>query len=271
MFIETNGCVLNYEIDGRDDAPWITCSHALANNLSLWDDLVARLKGRYRILRYDQRGHGKSHPVPGPYTFPMLIKDVVELWDELKIGRSHWIGLSIGGMIGYGLGVEHPNRLLSLTACDSRPDAPPDYAAYFQHRIDLAREKGMEGVVEPTIERWFTPATLNANLPLLEKVRGMIRSTSPIGHEGCCEALKTLAFGTDLHRISTPTLILGGALDKGAPPEALADTAAKISNASHVVVPDAGHISVLENPEASLGAFEKFLAATGVSPRSPVL
>ncbi len=114
------------------------------------------LNGRYRVLRYDQRGHGKSPAVPGSYTLSQLTADAVGLFDEVGIERTHWVGLSIGGMIGYGLGIEHADRLKTIAACDSRPDAPPDYAAYFQHRIDLAREKGMAGVVEPTIERWFT-------------------------------------------------------------------------------------------------------------------
>lgn len=260
MLVETNGVRLNCVVEGPEGAPWITLSHALANNLTLWDDVAASLKDRFRVLRYDHRGHGQSPPVPGPYTFPMLIDDVLGLWDKLGVEKSHWVGLSIGGMIGYGLAIEHPQRMLSLTACDSRPDAPPDYAAYFQHRIDLAREKGMEGVVEPTIERWFTPETRAKNPPVLDKVREMIRTTTPVGHEGCCEALKTLAFGPRLHLIRVPTLILGGAKDKGAPPEALSEAAAKIPGAEHAIIPDAGHITALENPQGFREALDAFLA-----------
>lgn len=261
MLIKTkNGTELNVEIDGPEGAPWVTFSHALANNLTLWDDAVAQLKDRYRILRYDQRGHGKSPAVPGPYTFPELMADAVGLLDALGIERTHWVGLSIGGMIGYGLGIEHPDRLATIVACDSRSDAPPDYAAYFQHRIDLAHEKGMEGVVEPTIERWFTPETRAKNPPVLDKVRSMIREASPVGHAGCCEALKLLSFGSRLHEIRVPTLILGGAKDKGAPPDALAEVAGKIPEAEHIVIPDAGHITALENPAAFQNALEDFLA-----------
>jgi len=260
MLIETNGTKLNVEIDGPEGAPWIIFSHALANNLTLWDDVVAQLKDRYRCMRFDHRGHGKSPAVPGPYSFPMIIKDALGLMDALKIERAHWVGLSIGGMMGYGLAMDHGNRLISLAACDSRPDAPPDYAAYFQHRIDLAREKGMEGVVEPTIERWFTPETRAKNPPVLDRVRNMIRTTTPMGHEGCCEALKTLSFGPRLHEIRTPTLILGGAKDKGAPPEALGEAAAKIPGAEHVIIPEAGHITALENPADFQKALEAFIA-----------
>ena len=150
--------------------------------------------------------------------------------------------------MGYGLAQDHGDRLLSLIACDSRPDAPPDYQAYFQHRIDVATTQGMGGLVEPTIQRWFTEASISKNIPVLEKVRSMIRSTNIVGHTGCCEALKTLSFGSRLGEIRVPTLILGGAEDKGAPPEILAETAVKIRNAEHAVIPYAGHISNLENP-----------------------
>lgn len=260
MIIETNGVSFNVEIDGKEGAPWVVCSHALANNLTLWDDLVDALKDNYRILRYDQRGHGKTEAVPGPYTFPMLVADAIGIMDGAGVDKAHWIGLSIGGMIGYGLAVEHGDRLRSLVACDSRPDAPPDYAAYFQGRIDKARAGGMAGLVDSTIERWFTADSVASSLPVIDKVKAMIASTDPVGHEGCCEALKTLSYGPRLHEIDVPVMIVGGALDKGAPPDKLAEAAAKIPGAEHVVVPAAGHISALENPAAFTAAVKPFLA-----------
>lgn len=261
MQIEVNGISVHYETETQNkNAPWITFSHALSTNLTVWDDAVAALKADYRILRYDQRGHGKTQAVRGPYDFPMLMQDAVGLWDVLGIEKSHWVGLSIGGMIGYGLAISSPGRLLSLVACDSRPDAPPDYAAYFQSRIDKARDKGMEGVVDSTIERWFTPETLAKNPPALDKVRAMIRSTDPIGHEGCCKALQTLAFGVRLNEIRVPTLIIGGAKDKGAPPEILAEAASRIPGAKHAVVPDAGHIVAMENPKGFIAELKAFLS-----------
>jgi len=257
---DVNGITINYEISGTEGKPWITFAHALCNNLTLWDDQAELLKNDFQILRYDHRGLGQSSAPEGPYTFPMIIADALGLMDQVGVDKTHWCGLSIGGMMGYGLAQDHSDRLLSLIACDSRPDAPPDYQDYFQYRIDVAAEKGMEGLVESTISRWFTPESVSADIPILDKVRTMIRSTDQTGHAGCCQALKTLAFGSRLGEISIPTLIIGGANDKGAPPAALAAAAAEIPGAKHVIVPAAGHISNLENPTVFNKELKNFLS-----------
>jgi len=259
MHVNVNNVDFHVNIAGKEDAPWVTFGHSLAANSGQWDEQVELLKNDYHLLCYDQRGHGGSSAPPGPYTFDLLIDDVIGIWAHLGIDKSHWVGLSIGGMIGYGLAINHPDRLLSLTACDSRPDAPTDYKKYFQYRINTAREKGMEGLVDATIERWYTEKSQSNNLPVLDKIRDMIRTTNTVGHEGCCEALKTLAFGSRLNEISAPTLIIGGAEDKGAPPEALAEAAERIPNAKHVVIDHAGHISNTENPEQFNQALQTFL------------
>lgn len=260
MLVTVNGIRLNYEIDGPQDAQVVTFAHALGNGLRLWDDVADALKDRYRVLRYDQRGHGLSEAKPGPYTFPELEDDAIALLDALGIRQTHWVGLSIGGMIGYGLAIRAPQRLRSLVACDARPDAPPDYAAYFQSRIDKARTLGMASLGQLSVERWFTPQTVAANPPVLDKIRNLVATTDPVGHEGCCEALKTLAYGARLHLITVPTLILGGAEDKGAPPDKLAEAAAQIPGAAHVTLPHAGHITPIEAPEAFLAALTDHLA-----------
>ncbi len=260
MKITARGVTYNCRVDGKEGAPWVTLSHALANNLTLWDDFVDTIKDRYRVFRYDHRGHGGSDAPEGPYDFPMLVADSLAILDAAGIGKTHWIGLSIGGMIGYGLAIDHGDRLRSLIACDSRPNAPEDYADYFQHRIDVARDEGMEALADLTIARWFTPETVAANPPVLDRVRKMIVTTNPVGHAGLCAALKQLAYGPELHRIKTPTLILGGEKDKGAPPDILEREAkGLIPGAEQVVIPDAGHIVALENPEAFHKAAGDFL------------
>ena len=127
--IDVNGCRLNYRIDGPDGAPWITFSNSLATDLHLWDGQVALLADRYRILRYDTRGHGKSAPAPGAYDFAALESDVIGLWDALGIARSHYVGLSLGGSTGIGLAIHYPDRMASLSACDCRVTAPAPFSA----------------------------------------------------------------------------------------------------------------------------------------------
>lgn len=259
MKLDINGIALNVEIEGPDGAPWVTLSHSLACNLGMWDEQAKILGERFRVLRYDLRGHGGSGAPEGSYSFAMLESDVVGLWDALKIEKSHWIGLSIGAMIGYGLAIDHGGRLLSLMACDGRSDAPPEYQIFFQQRIEAAREKGMAGLAAPTIERWFKPENLAKNPPAIAKLRRMIETTDPIGHEGCCEALKGLAFGPRLGSIKTRTLVIGGDSDVSAAPEMLADVAHRIPGARHAVLPNAGHISNMENPTAFNKAMLDFL------------
>ena len=169
MKADVNDTIINYETSGTEGKPWITFSHALCNNLTLWDEQTEILKENFQILRYDHRGLGQSAAPAGPYTFPMIIGDALALLDHIGIEKTHWCGLSIGGMMGYGLAQDHADRLLSLIACDSRPDAPPDYQNYFQHRIDVAEAEGMEGLVESTISRWFTKESVDQNIAVLDK------------------------------------------------------------------------------------------------------
>lgn len=258
--VSVNGFSVNYQIEGPEDAPCVTFSNSLACDLGMWDEQAARLADRYRVLRYDVRGHGESEAVKGPYTLDMLISDVVGLWDALGIDRSHWVGLSLGGMKGFGLALAHPERLISMSCCDSQSDAPEGYADYFSERIRITREEGMEGLVEHTINRWFLDESLDPELPVIDKLRAMIRNTSPTGHIGCCQAIRELGYGPRLSEIRVPTQIVGGEGDVGAPPEAMAKIAAAIPGARHVVIEKAGHISNVENPKVFNRVLEDWLS-----------
>jgi 3-oxoadipate enol-lactonase len=260
MQIHANGVSINYELAGSEDAPCVTFSHSLACDLAMWDDQAAFLRKRYRVLRYDVRGHGGSEATEGAYNFDMLIDDAVGLWDSLGIKKSHWIGLSLGAMTGYGLALKHPDRLVTMIACDGRADAAPTYADYFGERIRITREQGMKGLVEPTVTRWFTDKSLTENLPVIDKMRNMILHTNPLGHIGCCEAIRTLAYGARLGGIKVPTLVVCGAEDVGAPPEVMREIHKAIPGSEQVVIPGAGHISNVENPSVFNVAMGEFLA-----------
>jgi len=260
MKTTANGIAVNYTVDGPEGAPWVTFSHSICCNLSMYEGQADRFRDRYRVLRYDIRGHGGTDVPDGPYDFDMLVDDVIGLWNALGIQQSHFVGLSLGAMMGYGLAAEHGDRLLSFVAADGRAVAPQAYAEYFDQRIAMTMDGGMESLVEHTVERWFRPHFLEQGRAIVDKVRDMIRNTAPAGHIGCCRAVQTLAYENRLKDIRVPTLVLGGDEDKGAPPEALAEIAAAIAGARHVIIGKSGHITNIENPGAFNQTIEEFIS-----------
>jgi 3-oxoadipate enol-lactonase len=258
--VRANGITFNVAIQGREGAPWLTFSNSHATDLSLWDEQAARLAGRFRVLRYDTRGHGGTDASEGAYDFALLSGDVVALWDALGIARSHYVGLSLGGTTGIEIALRHPGRVTSLAACDCRCNAPPEFAASWDPRIATARRDGVDALVEPTLQRWFTPAFRAAGPPELTKVAGMIRRTSVAGYVGCAEALKRIDCEPRLGGIGCPTLFLTGEKDPSAPPELAGRWRAAVKDARFVVVSEAAHITNIENPAQFNAALEGFLA-----------
>ncbi len=257
--IDVNGCRFNVRVDGVEDGPWVMLAHGLATDLSMWDDLVAALSARYRILRYDARGHGSTSATPGDYSWDLLVGDAVALLDRIGIQRAHFVGLSMGGMVGLGLALDHPARVLSLCACDARAEATPEYNEGWTERIQIVRTGGMDALVERTLRRWFTPAFLASPSQRLDKMRAMMRATSPDGYCGCAAALQTLDYARHLGSLKIPTLYVVGAQDLGAPPEVVRTMHASTPGSQFVEIPNAGHISAVERPAEFNGSIASFL------------
>ena len=260
MNIEANGISFNTQVEGSEGAPWVTFSNSLACNLSMWDGQVAALQNDYRILRYDTRGHGGTDAPEGPYSFDMLVGDVIGLWDALGIERGHFIGLSLGGMTALGLALGHGGRLSSITVCNARAEAVPEFRDIWDTRIATVRAKGMEPTIDTTLERWFTPAFAAGDPPVLDHVRDMIRSTAPEGYIGCARALQGLDYLPRLGGISTPALFIAGSGDGATPPEGMRAMHQAVANSRYVELDPAAHISNLEQPEAFNDAISGFLA-----------
>ena len=165
MKLAVNGFDMNVRIDGPEGAPWLTFGNSLVTSLEMWDEQVRALKDRYRILRFDMRGHGRSGAPRPPYTLAELASDVLGLWGALKVDRSHWVGLSLGGMIGIHLAARRPDRFRTMIATDCRADANEAYQNVFVERIKTTREKGMAGMVEPTLARFFTKDVHRRQIP----------------------------------------------------------------------------------------------------------
>jgi len=259
MRVKANGITFNCEVEGEAGAPWLVLSNSLACNLSMWDPQAAELKRSLRILRYDQRGHGQTDAPAGRYTFELLIADVMSLLDALSIPRAHFAGLSMGGATALGLALHHPDRFDRIIICDSPCASTPATTQQWEERIAVAQQQGMEALVEPTITRWFPPDTVAANLPHLDRVRQMIRTTPVNGFVGCAAALANHDFRSQVAQATRPILFMVGEKD-GTTPAAMRQMHETLRGSKFVELPGAGHISNLDQPAACTRALREFLA-----------
>jgi 3-oxoadipate enol-lactonase len=249
MLIRANGIQMNYELSGKKKAPMVVLSHSLGSSFVMWDPQLSALEPHFQVLRYDSRGHGRSEASPGAYSLELLTEDAIGLLDALGIDKVHWVGLSMGGMIGQGVALYHPNRLKSLALCDSTGVIPAEAQPLWQERLDAVRAKGVEPQLEPTMDRWFTPSFLKQNSPLLKVIRKQFLATPAEGYMGCIEAIRRLNTLDRLSTIKLPTLIMVGEDDSGTPVAASEAMHKKISNSTLVILPSARHLSNVEQPE----------------------
>jgi 3-oxoadipate enol-lactonase len=265
MRIRVRDIEIGFDVAGPDGAPWVTFANSIASDRGMWRAQVEALSGRYRVLTFDARGHGDTTATPPPYSFDMLVGDVIALWDALGVGRSHLVGLSLGGMVAVGLVLAHGERLASLVIANSMMEATPPFVKSWDERIALARDKGLDVVVEPTLARWLTPAFVAAEPEIADKVRAMIRRTSPDGFIGAAEALKALDFRRRLATIRVPTLFIAGSEDIACPASGVRAEAALVPGAEYAEIEGAAHISNIERPDAFSRAVADFIARHGAA------
>ena len=249
MLIKANGIQMNYELSGRKDDPVVMLSHSLGSSLVMWNPQMKALEPHFQLLRYDIRGHGKSEAPPGAYTLELLGEDAVALLDILEIEKVHWVGLSMGGMIGQGVALNYPRRLKSLALCDTTAAIAPEAQPLWQERIDAVREKGVASQLEPTMERWFTPSFLKLNPYMLGVIRNEFLATPAQGYLGCIYAIRKLNYLDRLSEIKIPTLIMVGEDDAGTPVSASEAMHQVIPNSKLVIITSARHLSNVEQPE----------------------
>ncbi len=259
MKIDANGITIHYELEGPESAPVVTLSHSLATDLSMWDLQATVLKSRYRVLRYDTRGHGGTDAPDGPYTLEQLAEDAKALLKALGILKTHFMGISMGGMIGQILALKNPGMLRSLILCDTSSRIPEEALPVWEERIGLAQKQGMEALVEPTMERWFTAPFRAKPNALLEKVRAMIRATSLKGYVGCSRAIMELNLTDRLTEIELPTLIVVGEEDPGTPVAASRTIHEQIKGSELVILKSAAHLSNIEQQKGFNTAVFEFL------------
>lgn len=261
MLPGADGVGISYLVEGPEDAPWLILSNSLATDWRMWEPQIDVLRASRRVLRYDTRGHGKSEAGRAPYNFDQLTGDVLALCDALSIERADFLGLSLGGMTGLALAMSAPERVNRLVCCDARASAPEQYKAMWDGNIKRLHEVGMAGLVEPTIGRWFTTSFLDApeNTETLGVVSSMIQGTSPVGYEGVARLLQTLDLKGGLATLQPNTLYVTGEADMAAPVDVMQDMADCTPGASLTVLPNAAHLSNIEQPEAFTNAISGFL------------
>jgi 3-oxoadipate enol-lactonase len=252
-------------VQGAPDAPVVFMAHSILSSSMMWEAQAGLLAAAgWRVIRADTRGHGKSHAPAGPYDMSDLVADTVAVLDALKISRVHYVGLSLGGMSGFGLGIHHSDRLLSLCLCDARADMPAAFAAPWDERIAMARQNGCGALAVATTERWFGKPFLDAHPAIANRFQETAMKTSTEGFAGCARAIQKLDYLPAVGRITTPTTMIVGAND-GPLPQAMKDLQPLISGSVVEVIPGAGHLPNIDQPEAFNAALLRHL--NRVAPR----
>jgi 3-oxoadipate enol-lactonase len=256
-FVEARGLRFRCRVEGKADAPWIVFGNSLATNLDVWQSTAAALANRYRILRYDQRGHGLTGVPADPCTFDVLADDAIALMDHFGIAAAVFIGVSMGAVTALRATERFPHRIRACVACDGQPSSPATNAGVWHLRMKEARTQGMESLVEPTVARWFPPSF--DDQPTLGKIREMIRTTPVEGYVISAQALLDYDLRAGFATIRVPVLLLAGAAD-GILPAAMRAMHGTIANSRYREIDGAGHLPNVQTPQAVLQEIELFLA-----------
>lgn len=250
-------------VHGDPAAPAVYLAHSILASQVMWEGQIRRLcEAGYRVIAADTRGHGESQTLSDTATMQTLVEDILATLDALRVERVHYVGLSLGGMAGFGLAARHADRLVSLCLCDARADAPPDVAAPWDERIAIAQREGCKALAGPTLVRWFGQPFLDADARRSAQLADMIARTSVTGFVACARAIQSLDALDDIARISTPTRMIVGAND-GVLPSVMQRLADGIEGAQLVVIPAAGHLPNIDQPAAFNAALLEHLARAG--------
>ncbi|MEA3193137.1 MAG: 3-oxoadipate enol-lactonase [Betaproteobacteria bacterium] len=255
MKASVNGIEINYEVSGKEGAPWLVLSHSLACSVRMWDPQVEAFQSRFRILNYDMRGHGATSAPQGPYSLEMLADDVLGLMNNLKIQSAAYCGLSIGGMIGQTLALKAPGSFTKMVLADTTHTQPPEAIKQWEDRIAIAKTKGMAALVDSTMERWFTAP--NRSTPAAKKIAALIAATPAAGYIGCGQAIMKLNTTARLKDIKLPVLAITGEQDGAAPGTKYIGE--HVPGAKYVGIPNAAHIANVEQAEAFNRGLREFL------------
>jgi 3-oxoadipate enol-lactonase len=237
-------CEVHRIVEGPADAPAVVLVNSLGSDLRMWDAQAAALRARFRVVRFDTRGHGRSPVPPGPYSLADLGGDVLGLLDELELARTSICGVSMGGAISMWAAVHAPERVERLAVCFSAAWFGPPQG--WLERAEIVRTRGLEAIVDAVVGRWLSDAAGREQPQLIDQMRAMFLATPAEGYAACCEAMADIDLRERLGEITAPALVVSGSEDPAAPPENGRLIAAGISGARFVELAGAAHLGNVE-------------------------
>jgi 3-oxoadipate enol-lactonase len=238
---------VHFEVQGPETAPPVLLSNSLGTALNMWEEQLGALSRHFRVLLYDQRGHGRSPAPPGPYSIDELGQDVLELLDRLELERVSFCGASMGGMTGMWLAINAPQRIDRLALCCTSAHIPP--RERWIERAELVRGEGMDAIVEASLERWFTPALRDRRPERVAQLEATLRGLDPEGYAACCEALAEIDLRDRLDEIRAPTLVITGEDDLSTPPDHGSQIADAVEEGECVMLSPARHLANVERAD----------------------
>lgn len=251
------GITMHYNISGQ--GPWLMLSHSLAAHSGMWAPQMDSLKQHFTVLRYDIRGHGQTQATNAPYTLDQLADDAHALLQHVGAPHAHWVGLSLGGMIGQTLAIRHPHCLDRIVVADSTGKAAPNATQMWGERAATARSQGMAALVQPTLSRWFTEPFAQQHPDLMREVGEMIAHTPVEGYAGCCTAISNIDTLAELQTLRHPGLVLVGEQDMATPVAMSEQIHRNWPGSQFQRIHDAAHLSNMQQPQAFSEAVLNFL------------
>lgn len=252
-----NGLTFHYRSEGNPQGIPLIFLHALGTDLRIWDDVIVELSNRFRLFRYDLRGHGLSDAPHGPYSHAENALDLLGLLETIESDRVVLIGISVGGQIAIEFALAHPHHVRALVLSDTALKIGTD--EFWNDRIQNVREHGLPFMADKIVSRWFAPSFVQQQPSAYHGYLNMLSHTSAEGYIGMCEALREADFTNRVAALAVPTLVMTGVSDVSAPPTAARALADAIPNAQVLVIDGAGHMTCIEQPSVMAQHIQQFL------------
>ncbi len=258
-YCKVGGTTIHYRIEGDGEA--LVLIHGVGSDLAAWDGVIAALRGQYRILRADLRGHGESEKTPGPYSLRMFSNDLLALLDHLSFAKTHLVGFSLGGLIAQQVAIEAYDRLLSLALISTIAGRSEEEKQRVAARVELLETEGAQAHLVAAGERWFSDGFRRANPKVIKKRKQKSLCNDPNCYVAAYRVLAENDLVDDLHKITTPTLVITGEFDAGSTPRMSNLIAQRVQHGEAIILPQLKHAVLLEAPTQTAARLEEFFAS----------